>query len=70
MDTHGRQTTDDPRPKKEYQRPELTVWGSVTELTTAGCTNPGYDRMHGSVEGAEGPPEGSPGAENGECTFD
>lgn len=51
--------------KKDYQQPELTVWGSVAELTAAGCTNPGGDSMGGSIEHASGPPEDTPA----ECQF-
>lgn len=35
--------------KKEYESPNLTVWGSVTELTGVGNTNPGSDFRGGSV---------------------
>lgn len=51
---------------KEYEQPELIVWGSVTELTGVGCTRPGEDDMGGSVHRPSAP-EGSPG---GECTFE
>ena len=33
---------------KEYSRPELRAWGSVTELTQTGQTNPGTDGKAGS----------------------
>ena len=46
--------------KKSYEQPELTVWGSVTELTGTGCTNQGNDFMSGSVENGVATPPGEP----------
>jgi hypothetical protein len=57
MSAQAEQTRGENSPKKEYQQPELTVWGSVTELTAAGCTTPAQDGMHGSIEKAGGPPD-------------
>ena len=34
--------------KKEYQRPELTTWGTVEDLTLTGNTHPGSDGKGGS----------------------
>lgn len=56
MSKQDKQARNETSPKKEYEQPELTVWGSVTELTTAGLTNPGGDSMCGSIEQAQGPP--------------
>lgn len=35
--------------KKEYTAPELTVWGSVVEITAVGQTNTGTDVRGGSI---------------------
>lgn len=34
--------------KKTYSEPELTEWGSVTDLTQTGLTRPGTDTKSGS----------------------
>lgn len=34
--------------KKTYEEPTLTRWGSLTELTQTGETNPGGDAKFGS----------------------
>jgi hypothetical protein len=35
--------------KKPYRKPEVEDWGTVTELTATGQTNPGGDQKEGSV---------------------
>lgn len=35
--------------KKEYSQPKLVTWGTVTDLTQTGSTNPGGDFKGGSV---------------------
>lgn len=49
MDTQAEHAPDSTSSGKEYERPELTVWGSVTELTATGCTSIGTDTLDGSV---------------------
>jgi hypothetical protein len=34
--------------KKDYTQPELRTWGTVTDLTKTGLTNPGADGKSGS----------------------
>ncbi len=34
--------------RKPYMRPELIEWGTVTQLTATGLTNPGNDMKSGS----------------------
>lgn len=40
--------------KREYRKPEIRDWGTVTDLTATGQTNPGSDNKEGSAasEGA------------------
>jgi len=59
MTTQTEDASGDSSSKKSYEQPELTVWGSVTELTAAGCTHMGGDTMGGSIEEANGPPDHS-----------
>lgn len=33
---------------KQYRPPSIKTWGTVEELTTAGCTKPGGDCRQGS----------------------
>jgi hypothetical protein len=35
--------------KKTYRRPTVQDWGTVTDLTATGLTNPGDDAKSGSV---------------------
>lgn len=35
--------------KKQYRKPEVQDWGTVTDLTATGTTNPGGDAKGGSV---------------------
>lgn len=35
--------------KKSYTSPRLKKWGTVTDLTKTGLTNPGGDAKSGSV---------------------
>ena len=37
------------REKQPYNRPELSEWGSVADLTATGQTRPGDDKKTGSV---------------------
>jgi len=49
MDTQAEHAPDSTSSGKEYERPELTVWGSVTQLTGVGDSNPGTDMRCGSI---------------------
>ena len=40
--------------KKPYAEPELTEWGTVTELTQTGLTRPGNDAKSGSSPSSGG----------------
>lgn len=35
--------------KKQYRKPEVQDWGTVTDLTATGKTNPGPDAKDGSA---------------------
>jgi len=35
--------------KKQYRKPEVQDWGTVTDLTATGLTNPGPDAKAGSA---------------------
>jgi hypothetical protein len=35
--------------KKQYEAPQIRDWGTVSELTATGLTNPGDDAKDGSV---------------------
>jgi hypothetical protein len=63
MDTQAEHAPDSTSSGKEYERPELTVWGSVTELTATGCTNPGHDFQGGSMNSGASPGDQA----NGSC---
>jgi hypothetical protein len=57
-------STDTPRKKKPYSRPQLKKWGTLIDLTETGCTTMGGDLRGGSVN----PPGG--GDRNGPpCKF-
>ncbi len=62
--TKNAHTSPNDTEKKEYESPEFTVWGSVTEITGVGKTNPGTDMHGGSVNppghSGGGPPGGGP----------
>lgn len=70
MDTQAEHAPDSTSSGKEYERPELTVWGSVMELTATGCTNIGQDMYDGSVnKGNAGNSPNAPGSGSGKsCT--
>jgi hypothetical protein len=62
------ESADTETAKEEYDAPELTVWGSVREITATGKSNPGTDKRGGSVNppgrgppGDSGPPDDTPG---------
>lgn len=42
------------RNKKEYRKPEVEDWGTVTDLTAVGNTNDGPDIKGGSVTNSQG----------------
>jgi hypothetical protein len=48
-DQHGRLEMPDRTKRRPYKAPTVQDWGSVTDLTSTGTTNPGGDAKGGSV---------------------
>ncbi len=40
--------------KKQYEAPQIRDWGTVSELTATGQTNPGADAKNGSASSQGG----------------